>query len=346
MIRFLILGIIILSVYLGLSYLPVINDSILIFFRNYQIEFSVSVAILSLLLIQFVTLIFTKLVYSIFCFPYIIKNYFRNKSLKKIEMTIALIIESYLLGLKDKSLNMTKEIYSKLNDTQQKIANIIIAETTDSIEEKVIYYQKLLDNKTYAPYAHKKLASILLQNNNYNLAEKHAIKYFDFDENDKENIFTLMNIYFAAGERQKLLLLVSKIENIEDQFWQDNADQVATYLYKVAQDLVNIGEEEEAKKYLEYSFKIKPDHIETISLYSEIAINSNASSQVLAIAKAAFNYAPSFDIAKIYADNANHRAPEEIYNDLASAASPNKYKGIFLAIAAYLDLNDKIQQLK
>jgi tetratricopeptide (TPR) repeat protein len=346
MIRFLILGIIILSIYLGFSYLTFINDPILISFVDYQIEFSVLVGILSFLLIQFLFTICTKFIGAVLCFPYTVKNYLKNKSLKKIELQMSLIIENYLLGFKQKSFDMTKEIYSKLSDREKRIADIIIAETAEDVEEKLNYYQNFLDRKTLVPYANKKLAQIFLQNKNYHLAEKHAIQYFDFDENDPENILTLMNIYAASGERQKLLLLVSKLENIEDEFWQKNADHVVTYLYKVAKDLVAIGEEEEAKKYLEYSFKIKPDHIETLGLYSEIAVNNNSLSPLLVVAKAAFNYSPCFDIAKIYADNASNKSTEEIYNDLAAAASPTQYKGIFLAIAAYLGLDDKIQKLK
>lgn len=346
MIKFLILGIIIISIYLGFSYLTFINDPILILFDDYQIEFSVLVGILFFLLVQFVFVVFMKFIGAVVCFPYRVKNYLKNKSLKKIELQMSLIIENYLLGFKQKSFEMTREIYSKLSDREKRIADIIIAETAEDIEEKLNYYQNFLDRKTLVPYANKKLAQIFLQNKNYHLAEKHAIQYFDFDENDEENILTLMNVYYTSGERQKLLLLVSKIENIESEFWQKNAHQVVTYLYKVAKDLVAIGEEEEAKKYLEYSFKIKPDHIETLGLYSEIAVNNNSLPQLLVVAKAAFNYSPSFDIAKIYADNAGSKSTEEIYNDLAAVASPIQYQGVFLAIAAYLGLDDKIHKLK
>lgn len=346
MIRFLILGIVIISIYLGFSYLTFINDPILILFNDYQIEFSVLVGILSFLLIQFLFVISMKLIGAVFCLPYAIKNYFKNRSIKKIELQMSLIIENYLLGFKQKALDMAKEVYGKLSAREKRIAEIIIADTSGNIEEKLGYYQNFLDHKTLAPYANKKLAQIFLQNKNYQLAEKHAIQYFDFDENDQENILTLMNIYYANGERQKLLLLVSKIENLESEFWQKNSEQVVTYLYKLAKDLVAFGEEEEAKKYLEYNFKIKPDHLETLVLYSEIAVNNNSLSQLLVIAKAAFNYNPSFNIAKVYADNASNKSSQEIYNDLAASASPNQYQGVFLAIAAYLGLDDKIQQLK
>lgn len=346
MIRFLILGIIIISIYLGFSYLMFLNDPILILFKDYQIEFSVLVGILSFLLIQFVFVISMKLIGTVVCFPHTIKNYFKNRSIKKIELQMSLIIENYLLGFKQKALDMSKEIYGKLSDREKRIADIIIADASDNIEEKLSFYQNFLAHKALAPYANKKLAQIFLQDKNYYLAEKHATEYFDSDENDQENILTLMNVYYAAGERQKLLLLVSKIENLESEFWQKNSDQVVTYLYKLAKDLVVFGEEEEAKKYLEYNFKIKPDHLETLVLYSEISVNNNSLSQLLVIAKAAFNYLPSFDIAKIYADNASHKSAEEIYNDLAASASPQQYQGVFLAIAAYLGLDDKIQKLK
>jgi hypothetical protein len=61
--------------------------------------------------------------------------------------------------------------------------------------------------------------------------------------------------------------------------------------------------------------------------------------------KASFAANPCFEIARMFADSSGSSA-EDIYGTLARIVYPSKYPSLFLALAAYLNLNDKIQEIK
>jgi tetratricopeptide (TPR) repeat protein len=155
----------------------------------------------------------------------------------------------------------------------------------------------------------------------------------------------LIRIYASLGTWPKMVFIVAKLQRADKAMFEANAEEIASYYYAASKHYLQVGLDDEAKKYLESALEYKPDYIEALNLFMELLTNANNSADLLKILKAAFSAKPCFEIARMFADSSRSSA-EVIYGTLAGIAQPAKYPAVFLALAGYLGIKEKTIELK
>ena len=155
----------------------------------------------------------------------------------------------------------------------------------------------------------------------------------------------LLRIYAALEAWHKLVFIVSKIKRADSKLLQKHSSEIAVYYYEAAKAQLKLGSDENALRYLESALELCPDYLEALNLFVDLSINLQNTAYILKILKAAFLSNPCFEIARMYVASSRNSADAN-YGILASMANPMQYPDLFLAMAAYLDLPDKVASLK
>jgi tetratricopeptide (TPR) repeat protein len=142
-----------------------------------------------------------------------------------------------------------------------------------------------------------------------------------------------------------MIFIISKLQRADNTLFEQHKEEIGLYYYQAAKYYLQSGSVEEAKKYTELALQLNPGDIDSLSLFTELMINTNNINLLLTVLKNAFKFKPCFEIARMYADSVNDNA-EEIYSMLASIAPIQKYPELFLALSAYLSLPDKVIEFK
>lgn len=346
MFKLLTIGVTITLIYLSFVYVGEYDSNVQILMDNLQIEMSLFTLIVLLFLSLFSLLIIIKMLAIALNLPSILCKKWKRFKNKKINAQLMQALIEFIGGDKNNAVKLVMAIYNDLNSIEaREIANVIIADSAEQNEVKIEYYKILLKSDKLSNHALKKLAEVYLQEKEYLKAEKLALKYFDRVENDQENIVTLLKIYIALKQWQKISLLSVKMQNMKNELWNEASSNVADCFYDAACDAIKNKNEEEAKNCLERSLELKPGHIPSLNLYTELSINNNNVAAATQVLKAAFKANTCFSIGRMYVD-CSSSDPEILYKDLASIADPKSNSGTFLALAAYLGLEEMISVLK
>ncbi|MFK7974461.1 MAG: heme biosynthesis HemY N-terminal domain-containing protein [Rickettsiaceae bacterium] len=345
MVKFIILCTVFFLLYLGFSFVGQYDIPVNLLASGYQITTTLFVLVITFLITQLLLMIVLKCIFSIITLPSIMRQQWQQRKQNKITQRL---IDSLAYLLIDKKIKAIKNIYNiapELSAHNKEIANLIMAEAEMDRQKAIQYYNTLTDNKYYGMFAAKKLAEIFYHNKQYDQAENFAIRAFNQNDTDAVLMLLIIRIYAKLGQWSKLILIVSKLQRTDRYNIDIYVNEIASYYYAAAKHYLEQEQDNEAQKYLELALEFEPSYIEALHLLIEILNNTNQSSAILKLLKSAFSSNPCFEIAKIYADSSNN-APEEIYTTLASISTPIKHPTVFLAIAAYLGLYDKISQLK
>lgn len=345
MIRFLLLCILVFLLYIAFGAIEEYDYSLKISLLDYQIETTIFTFAAVFILIQLFLLIVLKLVFLIFNLPMIIKNSWNQRNIRNTNKKLLRIYSELLMGNRDKSLKMTHQIVYYLNDENKEFVNLVLAETEEGFDKKIHYLRELIDKKNYSVYAAKKLANLFYNNSMYMQAEEHAVRAFNEDDTDIEAILVLIKVYSKLKLWPKMIFIVSKLQRADRKFLVQNSQLIASYYFDAAKDSLENNNDEEAIKYLESALELNPDYIEALNLFMELNINLNNTSSILKILKAAFASKPCFEIAEMYV-KCSCSSVDAIYGTLAGLAKPSENVAVFLAIAAYLGLEDKIREIK
>ena len=347
MIRFLILSIAVFCLYFAFT--SIINfDSQLVFnFYDYHIETTIFTFVVAFLAIQLALYITLKFIFLFFNIPTLIRKRWRRKKLQQINSKLFSAISELIMGNKEKSLSISKKLLPDIKNNNDKgnITNLILAETEKSFTKKANYLRTLANKKNYSIYAAKSLASIFYDNGYYNDAEEYAVKAFNEDDTDTSIMLLLIRIYAKLEMWGKLIFIMSKLQRANSKLLTENAREFAKYYYQAAKNSLILEEDEEAIALLKSALELKPDYIEALNLFTELNTNIKNSSTLRDILESAFSVKPCFEIAEIYI-KCSDKSKDDIYNSLAKLAKADKHNVLFLAIAAYLDLPEKIREMK
>ena len=341
MIKFLILCTSLLLLYLGFSVIGEYDSQIQLSVFDYQIESTLFAFIAIFIIVQFAFMFIFKIIFLMFNMPSLLKKRWQDRKLVHTNKKLLIVLAELLMGNRKKSIVLTNKLVSDLNGENQEVINLIRAEAEEGFDKKIQYLRNLLDKKYYSIYAAKKLAEIFYQNAHYKQAEECALKAFNEDDTDTEVMITLMRIYAALGSWHKLAFVVSKLKRSSVKLLRDHSEEVASFYYAAAKATLQSGEDEKAMEYLESSLELYPGYVAALNLFMELSVNINNTSGVLKVLRVAFSSAPCFEIARMYADTSRSSA-EAIYGTLAGMTTPIKYPDLFLALAAYLGLSNKI----
>jgi tetratricopeptide (TPR) repeat protein len=345
MIRFLILCTIFFLLYLGFSAIGEFDSSLHFTAYGYEMESTIFTFGALFVAVQLVLMIVLKMIFLIFDLPTIIKKKWHNRRLVKINKKLLNVLAELLMGNRKKSLSLTNGMISEIDDDNKEVINLVLAEAEEGFDKKIQHFRNLIDKKNYSVYACKRLAEIFYKNTHHKQAEECALKAFNEDDTDTGLMLILIRIYASLGEWPKLVFIVSKLRRADVKIVDKNAPEIATYYYDAAKSYLQGGSDDEALKYLESALELNPKYIEALNLFTELSMNLNNTVATLKILRAAFSANPCFEIARMFADNSTSSA-EAIYGTLAGIAQPGKYPALFLALAAYLGLIEKITELK
>jgi hypothetical protein len=138
--------------------------------------------------------------------------------------------------------------------------------------------------------------------------------------------------------------VVSKLAKIDKEKLQSIKEKISNYYFLAANNMVETNDDKTAIQYLESAIKLVPSNYQALNLYFSLN-SSSKNSKNIEMLKNAFIEKPSFEIVQIYREF-TLMPSSEIYEDLAILVDHKKYFGLFLAIATYLDLPEKIEILK
>lgn len=345
MIRFLILCTVFFLLYIAFSAVGEFDSTLQFSAYGYEIESTLFTFTAFFIATQLVLIIVLKSIFLVFDMPSIIKKKWHKRKLIKINKKLLNVLAELLMGNRKKSLSMTNSMISDIDEDNKEVINLVLAEAEEGFDKKIQHFRNLIDKKNYSVYASKRLAEIFYENTHHKQAEECALKAFNEDDTDTGLMLILIRIYASLGEWPKLVFIVSKLQRADAKKIDENNVELAGYYYAAAKSYLQSGSDDEALKYLEYALELNPVYIEALNLFTELSTNVNNTVAILKILRAAFSANPCFEVARMYADSATGSA-EAIYGTLAGIAQPAKYPALFLALAAYLGLIEKITELK
>jgi uncharacterized protein HemY len=345
MIRFLILCTVFFLLYLGFSAIGEFDSDLHFTAYGYKMESSIFTFGALFIAIQLVLMIVLKTIFLVFDLPSIIKKKWHNRKLVKINKKLLNVLAELLMGNRKKSLSLTNGMITEIDEENKEVINLVLAEAEEGFDKKIVHFRNLIDKKNYSVYACKRLAEIFYENTHHKQAEECALKAFNEDDTDTGLMLILIRIYASLGEWPKLVFIVSKLRRADVKMIEENAKEIASYHYAAAKSYLQSGSDDEALKYLESALELHPEYIEALNLFTELSTNLSNTVATLKVLRAAFSAKPCFEVARMFADNSTSSA-EAIYGTLAGIAQPAKYPALFLALAAYLGLIEKITELK
>ncbi|WP_375333743.1 tetratricopeptide repeat protein [Candidatus Tisiphia endosymbiont of Xenochironomus xenolabis] len=344
MIRLLIICITFLLLYFSFSMLNQLDSRLTLNLYDYYIETTFFTFVILYILLTLSTVISFKILCLIINLPTNLKALFFAKRANNDNYLLMKAMAEYVSGEKLKSAVTSQKISYRLSQENKVFHTLLLAESELDISVKIKYFQELEQSKHYIPFVTKRLAQIHYQNNMYDIAENYAVRSFNLNESDSETLEILLNCYAKLALWTKFVFVVSKLSRVDGQKLEALKNKIADYYVIAAKNMLETNQTKEAIYYLESAIKLIASHIEALNLY--LSLNSSKwSNKNLELLQTAFTASPSFEIVELYKKFSTNDS-SEIYDDLANLVDPKKYLGLFLAIAAYLDLPEKIQNLK
>lgn len=344
MFRLLLICITFFLLYVGFTYVSFYDTDVKFALGSYQIETTLFVFGVTVLVVLLILLMGLKFIFFLIDLPRIIRNKINNNKLNKLNNKAIKSIAALLVGNKVAALDLASRVIFENKKNNEDILCLIKAEKSKSFDEKIKYLRALINKKSYDLYATKELAKIFFDNSHYAEAEEYAVMAFNKDDTDTETMLLLVRIYAKMGTWSKMIFVVSKIQRADSALLESVSEEIAKYYFVAAKHFLAAEDDSEAVKYLESSLNLKVDYLEALTLYSEIKINMKHTAEVLKILRLAYSYSPTFQIAELFI-KCSRSSAEAIYNTLASIVDPADQNALYLAIAAYLDLPEKISEL-
>ncbi|BBB56410.1 enzyme of heme biosynthesis [Candidatus Megaera polyxenophila] len=345
MIRFLILCTIFFLLYFGFNTISEFDSAVNISVLDYQIQTTTFTLIAVFLIAQLLLMIGLKTIFSIFDLPFIISRSWHKRKLKKINECLLKIISELIMGNKEKSLEVANKLLPDLGENCMEFSNLVLAESSSSLDVQIQRLRNLVGKKNYSIYAAKRLAQIFFDNGRYAESEEYANKAFNENDTQPSLMIMLIRIYAKTAAWNKMIFVISKLQRADMKLLEHYSEEISGYYYLASRDAVSAGNDNEAVKFLESSLELKPGYLDALNLYTELNVNINNSASLLKILKSAFISNPCFEIAQMYI-KCSRSSVNAIYGTLAGLVKPSENNALFLAIAAYLGLYDKVAEIR
>jgi uncharacterized protein HemY len=330
MIRFLIACLFFIFLYLIFIGLNRFDSPVTLDLYNYIIKTSFFTIVSVALICVFLLFIVLKVIFLVVALPSIIKDKIKQYKNRGEIDTLISAASFLIIDDKTKALKTIKRLELPRSEYKEFFA-LLLASLTEKYNDKVEYYRHLLPNKKFEFFALKQIALLYFNNDLKRQALDPALNAFNIKEDDPEIIEILMDCYTKEKSWDKLLFVISKLNEIKE----DLAFKTSYYLLLAAKNILEQGDDTTALKYLEKSLTYHPNNLEAIDLYSSLMVTSGNTKDLLEILLNAFKTCPSFEIAEIYC-KATSDSNEQILKALKAAANPQTHRGLFLAIEAYL----------
>lgn len=345
MIRLLILTTVIVLLYLGFSAVSTYDTSVHITFWDYAIEvrsfFLIAVVVISSIFVASIA----RFIVFILNSPNIISRHIKTS---KLQHNIKELLEAYSLTLCDdhvKAQRLVTKIQNELPPEFVIHTHMILSQTNASPEQRAYHLRYLLEAGVCKAFAAKRLAEYFLKHKYYQQGFEYAQKALGVCDDDPEFVQVMVDLYANLLMWDKFELAISKLQKIDIQIFNNSSGKIAQHYFSAAKDALAKGADADAIHYLEKVLTYKVDLLEAVDLLCILNINSGNAHNNKRFLEDAFAAKPSFEIFALYYKSVSLKA-EEIYSNLASLTDPEYHNGLFIAIAAYLGLDDRVKLLK
>lgn len=343
MIRVLIICIIFLLLYCGFVVLSQLDSVISFDLYNLYIETTVFTIVTFFILSLLCCFIVLKTIFSILDLPSKLKDFFYSRQITNNNYLLIQAMTEYIIGENSKAMSSMRKITDSLKSENKEFYRLFLAEIQEVPEKRIRLFQELEKSKSYSAFVTKRLAELYYQNSLYTIAEEYAVKSFNLNESDSKTVEILIDCYAKLSSWTKLAFLISKLNRLDLIKYNSIKNKLADYCVLAAKNMIDNDKEEDAIPNVELATKLVPSHYDALTLY--FSLRNTKSSKNIEILNAAFIDHPSFEIAQLYKQFSS-MPPVEIYENLVKLINPNEHLGLFLSVAAYYDLPDKIAQLK
>jgi hypothetical protein len=99
------------------------------------------------------------------------------------------------MGNKQKSLEVANKLLPDLGENCMEFANLVLAESSSSLDVQIQRLRNLVGKKNYSIYAAKRLAQIFFDNRRYAESEEYANKAFNENDTQPSLMIMLIRIY-------------------------------------------------------------------------------------------------------------------------------------------------------
>ncbi|MFY9589718.1 tetratricopeptide repeat protein [Rickettsia endosymbiont of Halotydeus destructor] len=343
MFRLLIICIIFLLLYLGFSLVEERDSGVVLTLYDYHIETTFFSLFAFEILALIVSFILIKILILIIDLPTQIQNIFTERKINNNQYSLVRSLSEYIIGNKNKAASIARKILN-LKKENKEFHILILAETEEEISKKITHFQELETYKQFNSFAAKKLALLFYNKNFYQEAESYATKVYNLNEYDSEVIAILINCYGKLASWGKFTFVVAKLARFDKIKLIIMNSEIAEYYLLAARNMVENNKTENAIEYLEIALNLNCVTHEILELYFTLnpKININKKTKIL---KNAFKAHPSLKIVEIstkYTDLLHTK----IYEELTGELDVKDHLTLLLATAAYLNLPDKIAELK
>lgn len=341
MVRFLIICISFFLLYIGFSFLGQFDSKTVLTTDDYSLETTLFTLIAFFILTVFVVLVILKTTFLVFELPHLIRKKLYAKKAQKIASSLLFATTQILAGDKDKALQIISKIGSEIKPEHQEQFNLILAESEEDFDKKIQYFSSLITSRAYGYFAAKRLSQLFFEHKLYQQAEDYAVRVFNLNEFDCDILEILIHCYAELKYWGKFAFSVSKLARVNDIRFAKISIDISKYYFQAAKSILEQGDDAQALDYLEHSLECDPANLEALDLLVSLNVNLGRGSSNLEILRSAFVTNPSFDVAEMYIKSSNFTSLK-IYESLADIVDPRNHQALFLAIAAYLGLPEKI----
>lgn len=316
--------------YFGFTLTQSLDSKVLISLYNYNIETTFFFSLISLCLLIIFSFVAIKFLVLIIDLPIKIHNIFNNRKINNDKYYLVLAFAKYITGNKTKASSIARK-NSSCKDLKE-FHHLICAETAEDIDTKIAYFQKLVTSKEFAFYSSKNLAMLYYDKGLYAEAENYAIKAYNLNELDNDNLITLMHCYGQLGLWTKFTFIANKIAKFYKDISKLEAIKITDYYLLAAKQENN----EVAIEYLESA--INSNFVSTELLEFYLSLNNKLDDKKKnKILKNAFYHIPSLEIVKLF-KKFTSLSDEQVYKELTKDLDTKKDEILILAIKAYLEL--------
>jgi len=341
------LGVIILF---ALLYLVVIaiskyDATLSILLLDYRVDISLLLFIILLIIVICASTLGVRILTIILKTPYMIAaklaGYKKNSHTKLVLDAYANIVMGKTLAAHNSIAKIDHQSsYSEFIDH----INLLRVVSNQNSERNTALLHNLLSNKQYHDFAAKTLAKKLYDQGLYQQSLS-FIEHASIDSSiNKETMHLLILLYANLNMWDNCTNYITRFVGIFKEITKVEKDEISSIYLKCAKYYLAQGEEGNALGFLEKALEYNPIAIEAIELFCTINLSLGQKQRNVAILEMAFAAAPSFELFDLYHQSSTMDA-EEVYDTLYNLADNRNYKDVFLAMAAYLKLYDKVDIL-
>lgn len=320
--------------YFGFTLTQSFDSKVLISLYSYNVETTFFFSLISLILLIVVCFIIIKFLVLIIDLPVRIHNIFSDRKINNDRYSLVLSFAKYITGNKAKAGSIARK-NSSCEDLKE-FHNLILAETDEDIDSKISHFQKLVNSKEFAFYSNKKLAKLFYDKALYVEAETYAVKAYNLNELDNDNLITLIYCYGQLSLWTKFIFIVNKVAKLYKSVTMLEMLKISDYYLLAAKQKIDNNDNNAAIEYIESAISTNFVNNKLLELY--LNLNSNLSDKKkIEVLKNAFHIIPSLEIVKLF-KKFTSLSDEQIYEELTKHLSAERDEMLVLAIKAYLEL--------